>query len=467
VAAGYRRDMSTQWPASAPPPRSRPRPPLTQRLRPGFWVALDWVAAGLCALVLVFDLHNVVEPSDGTAALVLCVVAGVAVSAPIVVRRRAPLGALTATVLLALTYTLVVLLARHSLLAPPASASGVTTAELWQDAPGLLLPTAYVLHLVAARYRRKTAITALAVILGLIVIEGVLERVAQPSGQGAAVLIAFVVIVSWGTGYTVGQRRAYGAALRDQAASAAVTEERLRIARELHDVVAHSMTVIAVQAGYGKHVIDTRPDQAREALGAIQGTSREALSEMRRMLGVLRQSDPAPYGKTSESNRDGAAPSLATGVTAGRGDGDAAPLAPQPGLADLGRLIERIDHAGVKVDLVVRGERPELAPGIDLAAFRIVQEALTNVVKHSGAPRCSVTVSYAEDELTVEITDEGRGSPVPAGAAGGEGAELPGGHGLTGMRERVNVYGGLLAAGPRPECGFGVMARLPLAGGTR
>jgi signal transduction histidine kinase len=470
------------------------RPPLTHRLRPGHWMALDWAAALVIAVVLAFDLRSAVSAA-GPSGLLVCLLAGLVLSVPVALRRRAPLLTFTAAVLLALAVTAVIAVTNHE-----ASVSGgavlpraapVGAAAVWDDVPGLLLPAAYVLYLVAAHYRRRTALTALAVALGLIVAEAAFEHSAQPGGQGAAVSLAFVVIVCWIVGYTVGQRRAYGAALRDQAASSAVTEERLRIARELHDVVAHSMTVIAVQAGYGKHVIDAQPAQAEEALGAIQATSREALAEMRRMLGVLRQSGPAPYGKTSEPGTDGAVQSLADMMTAGSGPADgaaagrpgvgggaarrgspgrggteAAPLAPAPGLADLDRLIGRIANAGVKVELEVRGERPDLAPGIDLAAFRIVQEALTNVVKHSGAPRCKVTVSYLEDELAVEITDEGRGSPVPA-TAGGAGAEPAGGHGLIGMRERVSLYGGLLAAGPLPEHGFGVTARLPLRGGAR
>jgi signal transduction histidine kinase len=434
------------------------------------WRALDWAAALLIAVVLAFDLRSAVS-AVGLSGLLVCLLAGLVLSVPVALRRRAPLLAFTAAVLLALAVTAVIAVTNHV-----ASVNGgavvpqtapVGAAAVWDDVPGLLLPAAYVIHLVAAHYRRRTALTALAVALGLIVIEAAFGHSAQPGGQGAAVSLAFVVIVSWIVGYTVGQRRAYGAALRDQAASSAVTEERLRIARELHDVVAHSMTVIAVQAGYGKHVIDAQPAQAEEALGAIQATSREALTEMRRMLGVLRQSGPEPYGKTSESGADAAVPSLAVMMTAGSGgEREAAPLGPAPGLADLDRLIERIANAGVKVELEVRGERPELAPGIDLAAFRIVQEALTNVVKHSGAPRCKVTVSYLEDELAVEITDGGRDSPVPA-TAGGAGAEPAGGHGLIGMRERVSLYGGLLAAGPLPEHGFGVTARLPLGGGAR
>jgi signal transduction histidine kinase len=357
--------------------------------------------------------------------------------------------------------------------------------------PYLYLPTAYLLYLVAAVSRRGVSLAALGILLAVIVIQNLLR---EPSRQvpGDVVPVLLLVIITWGFGYAVGQRRVYAEQLRDQAATSAVTEERLRIARELHDVVAHSMTVIAVQAGYGHHVIDAQPAQAREALGAIQATSREALADMRRMLGVLRRSGPEPFGPEMGFGRGRAAgaPAVAApaarpvakgrGQTAGQrtaSPGAAAPLAPAPGLADLDRLVTRIARAGVRVDLQVRGSRRELPPGIDLAAFRIVQEALTNVVKHADTPSCQVIVNYGTDDLSVEITDEGRGSRIPAATAarqpgprspgaGGEsgdegGGEPTGGHGLIGMRERVSLYGGEFSAGPRPERGFRVAARLP------
>jgi signal transduction histidine kinase len=231
-------------------------------------------------------------------------------------------------------------------------------------------------------------------------------------------------------------------------------------------VVAHSMTVIAVQAGYGHHVIDEQPGKAREALGAIQATSREALSEMRRMLGVLRQPSPAPFGVSElQISQPNDPENVTRDVPAGR---PPAPLAPAPGLADLDRLIARIGNAGVAVDLRVHGIRSELPQGIDLAAFRIVQEALTNVVKHADTPFCTVTIGYHPDELSIEVADQGRGCQVPAvagtgaGSRGEPGAEATGGHGLIGMRERVSLYGGELTAQPLPERGFRVAARLPI-----
>jgi len=218
---------------------------------------------------------------------------------------------------------------------------------------------------------------------------------------------------------------------RDRAEEArrAVTEERLRIARELHDVVAHSMSVIAVQSGVGGHVMDTQPEEARKALAAIEATSRSALTEMRRLLGVLR----------AEGEPQGA-------------------LAPAPGLADLSSLLSQVSDAGLKVWVQVTGDRVPLPPGVDMSAYRIIQEALTNVLKHSSSPKATVAIAYAGDAVTVEVADEGPPRPVKGGLNGGAGA----GQGIIGMRERVTVFGGELTAGPQPGGGFLARARFPV-----
>jgi signal transduction histidine kinase len=245
------------------------------------------------------------------------------------------------------------------------------------------------------------------------------------------------IAVAWIVAETLRNRRARWAELsaraerlereREEQARRAVTEERLRIARELHDVVAHSMSVIAVQSAVGGHVMDTQPEEARQALAAIESTSRSALTEMRRLLGVLRQ-DGEPSGS----------------------------LVPAPGLADLTPLVAQVGDAGLRVWLQVDGERGPVPPGVDLSAYRIVQEALTNVIKHAAASSACVTVRYEPGSVTLEITDDG-----PAGR-GGSGAAPPGaGHGIIGMRERVAVFGGEFTAGPRPGGGFRVFARLP------
>jgi signal transduction histidine kinase len=241
--------------------------------------------------------------------------------------------------------------------------------------------------------------------------------------------------------------------VREQVATAAVTEERLRIARELHDVVAHSMTVVAVQAGFGEYVFDHEPAQAREALGAIQHVTRDALADMQRLLGVLRQDgtgQPADRGARAGRPADGQKPVRQL------------QLAPAPGLADLDRLVSTTAGAGVRVNVTKTGEHRDIPAMIDQSAFRIVQEALTNVVKHSGASSCRVGVGYEDTGLSVEITDHGAGPA--AGRDWSPAAREPNGtgHGILGMQERVSLCGGEFTAGPLPERGFQVAARFPL-----
>lgn len=207
----------------------------------------------------------------------------------------------------------------------------------------------------------------------------------------------------------------------------AVTDERLKIARELHDLVAHSLGVIAVQAGVGAHVIDTQPVEAKRALEAIVTTSREALGEIRGLLGVLRSAD----GEASYE--------------------------PPAGLADLDALVERTSAAGVPVTVGVEGQPVPLPLGIDLAAYRVIQEALTNVLRHAGDARAHVRLSYRPEQLGIEVTDDGRGAnPATSGSR----------QGLLGMRERVTVWGGSLDSGPRPDGGFRVSVRIPVGGAT-
>jgi signal transduction histidine kinase len=329
------------------------------------------------------------------------------------------------------------------------------------------LPVAYVLYLIAANYeQRRDAVRVLAAVFATLLADAAVMALAGgfvANKRGAVILVALCVIVVWAAGYVVRQRRRYAIRLQEEAASRAVAQERLRIARELHDVVAHSMSVIAVQAGYGQYVIEAKPGDARTALAAIQATSREALDEMRRMLGALRQAD-------EPDEQDYGTPAPA-GSPAGQ---PAAPLSPAPGLADLDRLISRTAGAGVEVD-VVRGARPrELPASIDMSAYRIVQEALTNVVKHAQTSRCRVLIGCGDDELVIEVTDNGAGLHVPVMA--GAGRQVPamagagstgagGGHGIIGMRERVTLLGGEFSAGPLPGYGFRVSARIPLPPG--
>jgi signal transduction histidine kinase len=212
---------------------------------------------------------------------------------------------------------------------------------------------------------------------------------------------------------------------QEQATQLALAEERSRIARELHDVVAHSVSVMLVQAGAARQVLTSSPDEAREALLAVEAGGREAMTELRNLLGLL---SPA--------------------------DGEDVELAPQPGIGQLDALIQRVRDAGLPVELRVEGTPVPLPVGLDLTAYRIVQEALTNSLKYSDLARTEVILDYREQELKLEILDEGEGklSQAPQGSA----------RGLVGMRERVAVYGGRLEAGPRLERGYAVRAWLPL-----
>ena len=209
---------------------------------------------------------------------------------------------------------------------------------------------------------------------------------------------------------------------RDRAAHDAVADERARIARELHDIVAHAMSVMVVQAGAARTVVDSDPRAAKAAIGRIEETGRDGMAEMRRLVAILKD---------------------------GSGDAD---LAPQPGLYRLGSLVDSIRAAGLQVEVVTRGEPRPLPAGVDLAAYRLVQEALTNVIKHAGSASARVSLEWAPDGLVVEVADDGRGGTRDAVSAG---------HGLVGMRERVAIYGGSLETGSRPGGGFVVRAHLP------
>ncbi|MFE7638811.1 sensor histidine kinase [Kitasatospora sp. NPDC057518] len=243
--------------------------------------------------------------------------------------------------------------------------------------------------------------------------------------------------VAWIFGGVYRKRREYLGALHEEKAARAVMAERLRIARELHDSVAHSIGIITVLSGAAARVVDTKPEQTRQALSGIESTSRQTLLELQRMLGALRRAEP-----------DEAMPG-------------AAPLAPAGSLADVPRLAERTADAGVRVHVDWRGERRPLPPEIELSAFRIIQESVTNVVRHSGARTCRVEVGYEPEGVRIEVVDDGDdgpggpGRPRPWAAAGGSG------FGLLGMRERVTLLSGQFSAGRRPEGGFRVTARLP------
>jgi signal transduction histidine kinase len=221
----------------------------------------------------------------------------------------------------------------------------------------------------------------------------------------------------------------------------AVEHERARIARELHDVVTHNVSVMVIQAGAARKIMDKSPDRAREALLAVEAGGRAAMGELRDVMGLLRMDlrTETDAGAEQGFERAGAEPES---------------LAPQPGLDRLEALAGRMRGAGVPVELTVSGTPRPLSPGVELAAYRVVQEALTNTVKHASGADARVQVSYGEDELHVEVTDTG-GRP-------GSGAATGNGRGLIGLRERLSVYGGTLRTGPRPLGGYRVQARIPL-----
>ncbi|MEV6012894.1 sensor histidine kinase [Streptomyces sp. NPDC051976] len=384
-------------------------PPLIRPVGPGHWRTLDRLAA---LAYLIPALLLLAGHARGWAGWLAVPVGSVLVTLPLAWRRRSPAGSLA----MALAGT-----AAIGILQPRSIILG-------------LAALACALYTLAAACQPRTALIGLAVSLTAAV------ATALPDFQhrGGAVLFSLLYLITWTVGFTVGMHRRYTAnLLRGQAhraeaqaekARRRVTEQRMGIARELHDVLAHHLSVITVQAGYAGLVIDQQPDQARAALGTIESAGRQTLDELRRLLGVLRTEDP---------------------------DAAAAELAPAPGLADLDRLAELTAQAGVRVDLTVTGRPRPLPTGIDLSAYRIVQEALTNVVKHAAATTAQAGVDYQDDQLVIEVCDQGPGRPSAAQSAAG-------GRGLAGMRERTALYGGELHAEPLPGRGFKVTARLPL-----
>jgi signal transduction histidine kinase len=286
---------------------------------------------------------------------------------------------------------------------------------------------------VAAHCERRVALAAGAATAVALLIPALAGRGVSSAGFAAAMYAAFVV--AWALGDNLRTRRAYLAEVearserverdREERARRAVAAERARIARELHDVISHNVSVMVVQAAAGGDVFASHPERAREALGSIESIGREALVELRRLLGVV--------------SPDAAA--------AGAG------FSPQPGLAGLPELLEQVGAGGLRVELTVEGRPRDLPAGVDLSAFRIVQEALTNTLKHARASRADVSVRYRDSEVEVEVLDDG----VAGGVAGGGG-----GRGIVGMRERAALVGGELSAGPHAAGGYGVRARMPL-----
>jgi signal transduction histidine kinase len=277
-------------------------------------------------------------------------------------------------------------------------------------------------------------------VLGLLTVTGVAAAIAAEFGRGSSTqlpiapyLTPFLLI---GAAFLAGRAIASRQVVADQqreranqmerehdaAIKAATEAERRHIARELHDVIAHTVGVMVVQAAAARHVLEEKPGASRDALLVVENTGHEAMAELRRLLGVLNE------------------------------DGTAAPMAPQPGTDGLESLVERVREAGLPVELRIEGEARQLPPGIDVATYRIVQEALTNALKYAGGAPTQAVLRYSNDAIEIDVIDEGKVT-TPADGIG---------RGLTGMRERVAVFGGSIEAGRRDEGGYGVHAHLPL-----
>jgi signal transduction histidine kinase len=372
--------------------------------------------AGAVVLLLLAGALSLVLPTSserapGRSVLPLLVVLLLLQTVPLLWRRRWPVAVL-AIVVATLTVRLAVLRG-----GPGVSSLGVALAV-------------YSVAVYAAPLRRL-AVGGLALLAALI---GLAEYFSVDS-SGAIAVPGPVLVAVWLSGDYVRARRMEAReraerAERDRESDRrrAASEERARIARELHDVVAHHLSAIAIQAAAARTVRRTDPQASDRALAEVEAASRQAAGELNRLLGAIR-------GRDAE------------------GAANERLLTPRPGLAGLDTLVTRARDAGLDIHLEVIGEPRQLPEALDLSAYRILQEALTNVMKHARSSRVEVRVRYGERELQVDVDDDGRG-PVEAGSGDG--------HGLIGMRERVALFGGELATGPRPGGGFAVRARLPL-----
>lgn len=368
-------------------------------------VVLDAGAAlAFTALLLTFALSSRHPAPDVPRWAVWLVEAGVGV--PVAARRRWPVAAFLAALAASLVAALL----------------GLPYGYFASAAAGL--------YLVALTGRGPARLSA----SGAALLAGAAVLAAGVAGSRSGAVTAVVIGVAattgaWAVGQAVRERRAHLRTETERRAERAASAERLRIARELHDVVAHSMSLIAVKAGVANHVARSRPEETADALRVIEDTSKQALTEMRRLLGVLR---------TDDTERD--------------------ELAPAPGLDDLPELVRRAASAGVRVALDLRAD-PDVPAGVSLSAYRIVQEALTNVIRHAASARCEVTVTARDGAVRIEVVDDGPSRPIPP-------ARHQRGHGLAGMRERALVCGGEFTAGPRGGSGFQVKACLPYQAGA-
>ena len=378
----------------------------------GPWVLRRGLASYIVdLLVLVFAVVSLGEAVAGTleATRWLAVPAALAWSLPLLLRRRLPLLAPLA-VFAALGLTAIL---DGDVVGNTAGGFGCALLAFWA---------------VGVNNTTGQALAGFATGLGAIAL--VVQRGDQDLED--FLFVSFISSFAFAAGVTLHRRIEASKALaeraeraeeeRERAANEAVAGERARLARELHDVVAHHVSVMTVQAGAVRRLLKPEQEREREALVSVEETGRKAHPEMRRLLGVLRP------------------------------EGEAPELAPQPGMRTLGTLIDQVRAAGLPVELEVEGKAVELPPGVDLSAYRIVQEALTNTLKHAGPSRAWVHVRYGDEDVELSIENDGRESDDG----------IPPGHGLVGMRERVAVYGGTLESGPREGGGFTVRARLPI-----
>ena len=454
------------------------RPPLTYRITARQWLAVDVAAAALSMVVMMFGLRlmhapRFLVPTPDVAA------ATVAASLPVAVRRLWPLPVL-AVVTLAVSFL-------------TAMGRAPLTSDLMIGMAG---------YTAAVRLRRTTAAAALIAVEAAI-LAGLLTAAVTAHAQQVMLHSMLAVAAMWFVGIGVRERRTYQAGLAGQAAQQrraeadrnrhAVQQERLRIARELHDILAHTLSVVTVQAGVGRRVGGARPAEALRALAAVEEASRGALDELRRVLCLLRDEPASATGQDAGGTgpvRPGVGGQGAWG--AGTGDHAGPALAPAPGLGDLETLAAMVRAVGTPVRLEVTGDVPAVPPAAALTTYRIVQEALTNVVRHSPGAAAAATVQIGAAGIRIRVTDTGDVSsgpgtpsspdsgdppaelPVPAGSRTGlpgtaNGTRWPGGgryaaggHGIMGMRERAAVFGGTLDAAPLPGGGFQVIAFLPV-----
>jgi signal transduction histidine kinase len=367
------------------------------------------------------------------------ILTGLGVSIAVVVSGRgepdAPTGPLWEDIAVSFAFFLPLLFRRRFPFLAPVAAAVAVAASSFLDGqrvpydPMVFLLGMTVAFLVGGLPELRQAIAGFAVLVG---VNAIVVR-NEPTGSWSDMIWSTVIFgIAWTIGFGLGHKFREAEAAKERAArlererreeaQAAVAEERARIARELHDVVGHSVSVMTVQAAGVRRLLKPDQEREREALETVEQTGREALAEMRRLVGVLRRPEEAPA------------------------------LAPQPSLEHLDRLVAQAREAGLPVELKVEGTPVQLAGGLDLTAYRFVQEGLTNALKHAGAEHAEVLVRYDDGHVSLTVTDDGKGD------GGGD----SGGHGLVGMRERVSVYGGALEAGPRPGGGYRLHATLPL-----